>query len=124
MHKNIVTIAAISMALTVALGAFSAHALREVLDERLLKIFNTAVEYQLYHSLGLLLIGNLLMSHRDNLFLKRAAYTMLIGMVVFSGSLYLIVVTGINKLGMITPIGGVLMIIAWLLLAWSQYRQD
>lgn len=111
------------MALSIMAGAFSAHALKEVLDARLSNIFSTAVEYQVYHSLGILLIGTLLQNDTGNITLRRAAYTMLAGMIVFSGSLYLIVVTGISKIGMITPIGGTLMIVSWIMVAWSQRRK-
>lgn len=122
MYKKIIIIGALGMALAVIAGAFSAHALRNVLDGRMWEVFNTAVDYQLYHALGLILIGILLRNDDDNVYLRRAAYSMLAGAVIFSGSLYLLVATGIKMLGMITPIGGSLMIIAWLMLAWSQRK--
>jgi uncharacterized membrane protein YgdD (TMEM256/DUF423 family) len=123
MHKRFIIIGALGMALAVVAGAFSAHALRNVLDGRMWEIFNTAVDYQLYHSLGLILIGVLLQSASNNIHLRRSAYLMLGGMLIFSGSLYLLVASGIKMLGMITPIGGSLMIVAWLMLAWSQIKR-
>ena len=106
------------MALSVALGAFGAHALKNLLDERMTAIYNTAVEYQFYHSLGLLavaFVANFVESKKVNL----AGNIMFVSMFIFSGSLYILTTTGIKWLGAITPIGGTGFIIAWLLLAFS-----
>jgi len=124
MGKRFIVIGAIAMALAVIAGAFSAHALRGVLDDYSLRVFHTAVEYQVYHALGLLLIGVLGQQQPANKRLNLAGWLMLMGMVVFSGSLYLLVATGVKVLGAITPVGGLLMIAAWGVLAWSQRQAN
>lgn len=102
----------------VVLGAFGAHALKDKFPEpRYEQIWNTAVQYQMYHALGLLLLGILSMDAllgSSNL-LSWAGYLMFTGVVFFSGSLYVLSVTGVKKLGAITPIGGLLFLAAWVL---------
>ncbi len=106
----------------VILGAFGAHALKDKFAEpRYAAVWETAVQYQMYHALGLLIIGIL---SSDALLgtsslLNWAGYLMLTGIVFFSGSLYMLAVTGVKKLGAITPIGGVLFIIAWALVIFN-----
>lgn len=109
---------AILAAIAVILGAFGAHALKDKFAEpRYEAVWETAVQYQMYHALGLLLIG--ILSHESLLgtssLLNWAGYLMLVGIIFFSGSLYALAVTGVKKLGAITPIGGMLFIIAWVL---------
>ena len=103
--------------LAVSLGAFGAHALESVLDEYGQGIWDTAVQYQMFHAAALVLIG-ILMSAK--LFgevkqLKTAMICLNLGVVFFSGSLYTLALTGIGKLGAITPIGGVLFLIGWVM---------
>lgn len=103
--------------LAVSLGAFGAHALENVLDEYGQGIWDTAVQYQMFHAAALVLIG-ILMSAK--LFgevkqLKTAMICLNLGVVFFSGSLYTLALTGIGKLGAITPIGGVLFLIGWVM---------
>lgn len=103
--------------LAVILGAFGAHALKEKFAEpKYEKVWETAVQYQMYHALGLLIIGIVSM---DSLLgasslLEWASYLMLGGIVFFSGSLYVLSLTGVKKLGAITPIGGLLFIAGWI----------
>lgn len=104
--------------LGVALGAFGAHALKDKFPEpRYEQHWNTAVQYQMYHALGMLFVS-ILSTERlmgpSNL-LEWAAYLMFVGVIFFSGSLYVLSVTGVKKLGAITPIGGMLFLIAWVL---------
>jgi uncharacterized membrane protein YgdD (TMEM256/DUF423 family) len=105
----------------VALGAFGAHALKSSLSPAMLEIFETGVRYQMYHGLGLLAIGAIpayapgLQTGSGN----RAPVLLLAGTVVFSGSLYLLSFTGVKWLGAITPVGGVLMLAGWGLVARS-----
>ena len=99
--------------LAIMLGAFAAHAIKETLSERMLAIFNTAVDYHLYHALGLILLGLLMTQLPASKALTIAMYLMLFGIVVFCGSLYALSLSGITKLGMITPIGGIAFIAAW-----------
>lgn len=109
---------AIFMLSAVALGAFGAHGLKNILTKEMLIIYNTGVEYQFYHALGLFcvaFIANLNSSKQ----VKIAGYCMTFGILVFCGSLYIMTFTGIKILGAITPIGGVAFILAWVLLAIS-----
>ncbi len=107
--------------LAVALGAFGAHALRARLEPRDLEIFETAVRYQMYHALALLGIA-WLSTRLGDLLIGWAGWLMVAGTLVFSGSLYLLVLTGPRWLGAITPIGGVLMIAGWLLVVVALLR--
>jgi len=110
--------------LAILLGAFATHAIQNTLSTQMLDIFNTAVDYHLYHALGLIIVG-LLINHRPtSKALKIAIYLMLFGIIIFCGSLYALSLTGISKLGMITPIGGVAFIAAWLFVFIAFLKQD
>lgn len=108
---------AISGALSVMLGAFGAHALKATLEASgRLETYETAVKYQMYHSVLLVVLG-VLMTQFQHKFFDYAAYCLAGGILIFSGSLYILCATGISKLGAITPIGGLLLIAGWILLA-------
>lgn len=115
---------AILMALGVCLGAFGAHGLRNRLDAYSMSVYEKAVFYHFIHSLGLLIVSYL---PKTGTFSASAASTvcalLLAGVVIFSGSLYLLAVTGNRWLGAITPIGGLSFIAAWLMLAWYSVRR-
>ncbi len=111
-----VRIGAIFAAGAVAAGAFGAHALRERIDARSLEIFETAARYQMYHALAIIAVGMIEASGARGT-IRVAGWAFSLGILLFSGSLYALSVTGIKKLGMITPIGGLLFLIGWLLLA-------
>lgn len=96
-------------------GAFGSHALKFKLSIEMLTIYQTAVSYQFYHSLALLLLG-LLMLQYNNKYLRVSGFMFSIGLLLFSGSLYLLAITGIKLLGIITPFGGIAYLIAWLML--------
>lgn len=118
--KNILTIAGISGALAVGLGAFGAHGLEPILIQNgRLDTFETAVSYHFYHTLGLLGLGILAMIKPEWKGLSLAAWGMFLGILIFSGSLYILSLTGITWLGAITPIGGVGFILGWLALAYA-----
>lgn len=103
-------------ALSVMIGAFGAHALKNSLENTgRLETFETAVKYQFYHVLALLLVG-LLMTKFDHKFLNYAGYSFIIGIIIFSGSLYILCLTNVGKWGAVTPIGGVFLIAGWALL--------
>ncbi len=119
--RSILCLGALILALGVGLGAFGAHALRAMVDASALAIWHTAVLYQLLHGLGLLLIAAL-STQLHPAWQSRSAILMLIGVLIFSGSLYILVLSGVKWLGAITPIGGVAMIVAWLLLAVAASR--
>lgn len=129
LSKYYISIAAFLGALTVALGAFGAHALKAVLSPSALITYETAVRYQMYHVVALLITGILMnkaASPKQQKLLNRAGLFFIDGIVLFSGSLYFIVakpflgIEGLPWVGVITPMGGLLWIIAWVLLAFSQ----
>jgi len=112
----------INALIAVMLGAFGAHGLRERLSTEMMEIFQTAVQYHFYHALGLLAVGVIALHLPESGWLKASGWTMLAGIVVFSGSLYILSVTGIKWLGAITPIGGTAFIAAWILLCIAVLR--
>lgn len=119
-HSPYLTIAAGSGLLAVAFGAFGAHALRTRLDPYAMGIFETAVQYHFAHSLALLAVALLYRSAQAPRLLGFAGLAFSAGLVLFSGSLYLLAVSGLRWLGAITPLGGMAFIAGWsLLLAWS-----
>jgi len=101
--------------LAVALGAFGAHGLKNILDDYSLGIYKTAVDYQMWHSLALLAVG-LLSRNNNPALLKYSGCAFSFGILVFSGTLYLLALTKIKWLGAITPIGGLSFLIGWILL--------
>lgn len=116
MHKLFLQFAAISGAIAVALGAFGAHALKEKLTTNgYLDTYQTAVAYQFYHTLALIGIGLLAMKYTST-WINYAGYSMMVGILIFSGSLYILCFTGIKWLGAITPIGGLAFILGWVFL--------
>lgn len=114
-------IAAVFGFLSVALGAFGAHALQDVLDTKSLMIFETAVKYQFYHAITLLAVSFYNLERGHKLLLWASGF-FIFGIVVFSGSLYALVFTGIRKFGMITPIGGLSLLIGWGILVVYGYH--
>jgi uncharacterized membrane protein YgdD (TMEM256/DUF423 family) len=116
--------AAVMLALGVILGAFGAHALRGRLDDYLMSVYEKAVFYHYIHALGALIVS--LMPKIGALSESKAGWIcglLLAGVVVFSGSLYALALTGYRGLGAITPIGGLSFIAAWLMLAWSLIKK-
>jgi uncharacterized membrane protein YgdD (TMEM256/DUF423 family) len=118
MTQFFLTIAAIFGGLSVAGGAFGAHALREKISYRSLEIFDTGARYQMYHALGLLLVA-ILMSRLESppTTLLVSGWLFIIGVVIFSGSLYAISLTGIKSLGAVAPLGGLALMLGWAALA-------
>ena len=102
--------------LSVALGAFAAHALKARFDEYSLNVFRTGVDYQFYHSLALGLVA-LIILVRPHRLLNASAWAFVAGMVIFSGSLYLLAFTKVKMWGAVTPIDGLSFLIGWVLLA-------
>ena len=103
--------------LGVALGAFGAHALRSRVDANLLAVYQTGVQNHLVHALGVILIGVLVQVAPNSKWLRIAGWTMVVGVIVFSGSLYTLSLTGVRAFGALTPLGGVALLAAWLMLA-------
>lgn len=120
--KLFLMLGSISGFLSVALGAFGAHALKEKLDEYSLGIFHTGVTYQTTHALAMILVALLIKWYPDSTGLTWAGWSFLVGTLIFSGSLYALAMTGIKVLGAITPIGGVLFLVGWALLAIHAWR--
>ncbi len=114
---------ALSAAAAIGLGAFGAHALRATLAPRMLDIYHTAVFYHLTHSLGLFAVAFVCSLKPQSALARAAGWTMLAGLLLFSGSLYLLTLSGLTALGAITPFGGTALIIAWLLLAAAAARK-
>lgn len=122
MQKNFLKTAAVLGALSVILGAFGAHALKQLISDKNLQTFETGVRYQFYHVIALFITGILYKDFTNN-YLKWAGRSFCLGILLFSGSLYFLSfieltdMTGLKWVGAITPLGGVCFIIAWLLLA-------
>ena len=116
-----IKITAVCGALAVALGAFAAHGLKPHLSPALMQTYQTAVQYHFIHTLALLAILSLPLNERSLLW---AARCFMLGIVLFSGSLYLIAISGISILGMITPVGGSAFIAGWLLLFTANSAED
>ena len=113
----IAAIGAVSAMIAVGAGAFGAHSLREMIPADRLDTFETGARYQMYHALGLVAIAWLVERRRSRSALWAAA-SLIAGTIVFSGSLYALALSGVRVLGAITPIGGVLFLLGWLLTAW------
>ncbi len=109
--------------LAVALGAFAAHGLRESLPADLLNTFQTGVQYHMYHALALFGVGILCAQFPASVPARWAGYLFLLGILLFSGSLYLLAVTGTRWLGAITPFGGVAFLAGWACLCWFAASQ-
>lgn len=123
MSNLFIAIAALNGFLAVACGAFAAHGLRARLPADLLAIFQTGVQYQMYHALALLAVGLLGLQLGSSGLLRASGFLFIAGIVIFSGSLYVLSLTGIRWLGAITPIGGVAFLAGWVLLAAAVLRQ-
>lgn len=114
--------AALLLALAVIFGAFGAHALKERMTTDMMQVYETGVKYHFYHALGLLLVGVLAIQMPSTL-INWSAICLIAGIVIFSGSLYVLAITGIKWLGAITPIGGLSFIAGWVLLALGVWKK-
>lgn len=121
LEKTFGVIAAISGFLAVALGAFGAHVLRQKIDPGYFSAFEVATHYQLAHSIALLL--TVLSFRISDRLAKVAAWAFLVGIVLFSGSLYVLVLTQERMFGVITPLGGVAFLVGWLTLGIAIWRR-
>ena len=121
MHKHYLLAGALSGAVAVALGAFGAHGLKQIVATETVNTFQTGVQYQMYHSLALLITG-VVYERYFNKFIKLAGFCFIIGIILFSGSLYILTVlkatetVGLNGVGIVTPLGGLFFIAGWLFL--------
>lgn len=122
MHPVFLLLSAISALLAVAIGAFGAHALKAVLTSDMLAVYKTAVTYQMWHALGLSIIALLRQQNPSERIIVYAGWLMFAGIILFSGSLYILSLTGVKWLGMVTPIGGLCFLSAWLLVSFFAYK--
>ncbi len=129
MSRSILSTAAILGALAVILGAFGAHGLKSLVPPESVSTFETGVRYHMYHVFALLATG-LLSIQYPVLPMKRAAQCFLVGMLLFSGSLYLLTLlkatdtVGLSSIGLITPIGGLFLVAGWLFLFWGLLKRN
>ncbi|WP_428035424.1 DUF423 domain-containing protein [Amphritea sp.] len=120
--RFVILCTALSGFITVALGAFASHMLRTRLSERLYEVLQTGIQYQMFHTLALFGVG-LLMLRQSDRGLRQTAVLFMAGIVFFSGSLYVLALTGQHWLGAVTPVGGVLFLAGWLNLGRVSFRQ-
>ena len=112
--KLFLILGSFNAALVVLLGAFGAHALKARLSTEMLAVYQTGVHYHLFHALGLLAVGLVATQVTDSSYLRWSGWLMLVGIILFSGSLYLLSVSGLRWVGMATPLGGVAFVAAWI----------
>ncbi len=124
MTQFLISAAAFSGFLCVGIGAFGAHGLRARLTPAMMDVFQTGVHYQMFHTLALLAVGILSLRAANAVLLHWSGGLFLAGMVLFSGSLYLLALTEVRILGMITPLGGLAFLAGWLCLLLSVIRGD
>jgi uncharacterized membrane protein YgdD (TMEM256/DUF423 family) len=122
MAKLFILLGSCSGMLAVTFGAFGAHALKGRLDDYSLGVFETAVQYHFYHSFALLLVGIIALSQPETVLLKSSGWLFFIGLPIFSGSLYLLSLTGHSWLGAVTPLGGLAFIGGWACLAAATWK--
>ena len=115
MHNRIIVWAAVFLFLAVAWGAFGAHALKTRLEPDMMQAFQTGVQYHFYHALGLLLVGVVALNNPSRR-IGLSALFLALGIILFSGSLYVMATTGIKGLGIVTPFGGVSFLAGWAML--------
>jgi len=120
MQSRFLLLAALAGFTGVTMGAFGAHGLKHILSEHYLDVYKTAVNYQMWHALLLAVVAVL---PRQRL-LTWAAWSIVIGILLFSGSLYILAISKVGWLGMITPFGGVAFLLAWGLLAFVAYQHQ
>jgi uncharacterized membrane protein YgdD (TMEM256/DUF423 family) len=110
--------------LAVALGAFGAHVLKDRLSSDMLAVFQTGVQYQMYHALALILVAVLSKQITQNAAFVWSGWLFFVGIILFSGSLYALSLSGIKILGAITPLGGLAFLAGWIILVWGALKQS
>jgi uncharacterized membrane protein YgdD (TMEM256/DUF423 family) len=120
-RSPLIALGALNAALAVGAGAFAAHGLRDRLDARALEVFETGARYQMYHAVAIILAG-ILATSPGSRGAQTAGWIFQAGIVLFTGSLYALALTGTKGLGAITPFGGLAFLAGWLWLAWTAWR--
>ncbi|MNC38542.1 hypothetical protein D3C75_871540 [compost metagenome] len=123
MQRRFMAWGALLAMLSVMIGAFGAHMLKSVISEDHLQVYETGVHYHMVHALGLILIALVAGQWGESTRLRWAGRLLIAGIVLFSGSLYVLSITGISILGAITPLGGVCFIAGWIFLAWEAFSR-
>ena len=122
MDRTFILLGAVAAGLAVALGAFGAHGLESRVTPARLQTFETGVRYHMYHAFALIAVAWAVSVYGSSGLLVAAGWCFVVGIIVFAGSLYVLVLTDTPWLGAITPFGGVAFIVGWALLAWSVWR--
>jgi uncharacterized membrane protein YgdD (TMEM256/DUF423 family) len=122
MFKLFVTLGSIQAFLAVALGAFGAHILKSKLSSEMMQIFQTAVHYQMFHALGILIIAIIAERASRQVIWTISLWSMFVGICLFSGSLYVLSLTGIKMLGAMTPFGGLGFLLGWILVVVALWK--
>ena len=122
--QQLVAFGAVLALLGVGLGAFGAHALKARLAADMLAVYQTGVQYHLWHALGVVLIGILVQLLPGAKWLPVAGWLMVAGVVIFSGSLYALSLSGVRMLGAVTPLGGIAFLLAWGMVAYGVLKAD
>jgi uncharacterized membrane protein YgdD (TMEM256/DUF423 family) len=112
--KIFLVLGSLNAMLAVILGAFGTHGLKMRIDVAMLEVYQTAVQYHLYHALGLIVVGIVTLQYLPSVWFKTSGWLMFAGIILFSGSLYILSITQIRGFGAITPLGGMAFILAWL----------
>jgi len=124
MNKTFLLLGSINAFLAVALGAFGAHGLRSKLSDEMLAIYQTGIQYHMFHAVGLMIVGLVFQWISNSSVMIWAGWSMAFGILIFSGSLYVLSISGLRWLGAITPVGGLGFLIGWLLFAYAVFKQS
>ncbi len=122
LSQRFLVLGAVFAGLAVAAGAFGAHALKKILDEHSLQVFDTATRYQMYHAFGLCIVAWAIDRYPGQR-LEQTGWLFTLGILLFSGSLYVVSLAGVRWMGAITPIGGAAFLAGWLLLGWRIWNR-
>lgn len=123
MPKTFLILGTINVLICIALGAFGAHGLKQILTADTMATFQTGVQYHFYHALGLILLGLIRIHMPTSRLIPIAGWLMLLGILLFSVNLYIISLTGMRQLGMIAPFGGLSFMSAWVILTYAIWRE-
>ena len=123
MPKTFLLLGTINIFLCIALGAFGAHGLKHILSVDMLTVFHTGVQYHFYHAISLLVIGLLLFHFPKSRLIPITGWLMIVGIFLFSFSLYALSITGTRTLAMITPFGGISFLSAWGILTYAIWKE-